>query len=71
MNSTRATLEWLRAAMKLAEATATHTATATPASPTERNARSTRPSTTATYASSAALANAARPKTCVAVSSVS
>ena len=38
MNSTRATLVWLSAPMKLAEATATHTATATPASPTERNA---------------------------------
>ena len=35
--------------MKLAEAVATHSATATPASPTDRNACSTRPrSTTAT-----------------------
>ena len=72
MNRTRATLEWLSAAMKLPDATATHTATATPARPTDRNAASTRPrSTTATYASSATPANAARPATCVAVSSVS
>ena len=72
MNSTRATLVWLSATMKPAEATATQTATATPASPTERNAPQTRPrSTTATKASSAAAANAARPKTCVGVSSVS
>ena len=72
MNRTRATLAWLSAAMKLPEETATHNATATPASPTERNAWSTRPrSTSATYASSAAPANTARPNTCVAVSSVS
>ena len=58
--------------MKLAEATATHSATATPASPTDRNACGTRPrSTTATYASSATPANTARPNTCVGVSSVS
>ena len=58
--------------MKLPEAVATHTATATPASPTDLNACTTRPrSTTATYASSAAPANSARPKTCVDVSSVS
>ena len=49
MNSTRATLVWLSAAMKLPEAVATHTATATPASPTDLNACTTRPrSTTAT-----------------------
>jgi hypothetical protein len=49
MNSTRATLVWLRAAMKLADAVATHSATATPASPTDLNASTTRPrSTTAT-----------------------
>ena len=33
MNSTRATLSWLSAPMKLAEETATHTATATPGQP--------------------------------------
>ncbi len=72
MNSTRATLVWLSAAMKQDEAIATHSATATPASPTERNASTSRPrSTTATYTSSATPANAARPMTCVAVSSVS
>ena len=49
MNRTRATLVWLSAAMKLADAIATHTATATPASPTDLNAWTTRPrSTTAT-----------------------
>ena len=51
---------------------ATHTATATPGSPTDRNAARTWPrSTTATYASSASPANTARPNACVAVSSVS
>ena len=49
MNRTRATLVWLSAAMKLADAVATHSATATPATPTDLNACSTRPrSTTAT-----------------------
>ena len=49
MNSTRATLVWLSAEMKLAEAVATHSATATPARPTDLNAWTTRPrSTTAT-----------------------
>ena len=49
MNRTRATLVWLSAAMKLPEAVATHSATATPASPTDLNACTTRPrSTTAT-----------------------
>ena len=49
MNSTRATLEWLSAAMKLADAVATHRATPRPAIPTDRNASTTRPrSTTAT-----------------------
>ena len=46
MNSTRATLSWLSAPMKLAEETATHTATATPGSPTDRNASRTRPRST-------------------------
>jgi hypothetical protein len=72
MKSTRATLVWFRAAMKAPDAVATHRATATPASPTERNASTTRPrSTTATYASSATPAKAARPDTWVGVSSVS
>jgi hypothetical protein len=49
MNRTRATLVWLRAAMKLHDAVATHNATATPATPTDLNAWITRPrSTTAT-----------------------
>ena len=49
MNRTRATLVRLSAAMKLPEAVATHSATATPAIPTDLNAWSTRPrSTTAT-----------------------
>ena len=38
MNRTRATLVWSSAPTKLADATATHTATATPASPTALNA---------------------------------
>ena len=38
MNRTRATLVWLSAAMKRADAIATHTATAMPAQPTDRNA---------------------------------
>ena len=46
MKSTRATLEWLSAPMKLAEASATHSATPTPGSPIERNASSTRPRST-------------------------
>jgi ketosteroid isomerase-like protein len=72
MNSTRATLVWFSAAMKELEATATQSATAIPASPTERNACTTRPrSTIATYTSRATPAKAARPATCVAVSSVS
>ncbi len=72
MNSTRATLVWLSAAMKHDEAIATHSATAMPGSPTERNASTTLPrSTTATYTSSARPAKAARPMTCVLVSSVS
>jgi hypothetical protein len=49
MNRTRATVVWLSAEMKLPDAVATHSATATPASPTDRNACMTRPrSTTAT-----------------------
>ena len=49
MNRTRATLVWLSAAMKPPDAIATHSATATPASPTDLNACTTRPrSTTAT-----------------------
>ena len=49
MNRTRATPEWLSAAMKPPEAVATQSATATPASPTDLNASTTRPrSTTAT-----------------------
>ncbi len=35
MNRTRATLVWLSAAMKLPDAVATHSATPTPAAPTE------------------------------------
>src|SRR3954451_10157400 len=58
--------------MKLPDAAATHSATATPATPTDLNASSTLPrSTTTTYANSAAAANAARPQTWVGVSSVS
>ena len=58
--------------MKPADAIETHTATPTPARPTDLNAWTTRPrSTTATYPSSAAPAKTARPKTCVGVSSVS
>ena len=49
MNRTRATLVWLSAAMKPADAIATHSATARPAIPTDLNASTTRPrSTTAT-----------------------
>ncbi len=43
MNRTRATVVWLSAEMKLPDAVATHSATATPASPTDRNAWTTRP----------------------------
>ena len=38
MNRTRATLAWLSAAMKLPDAVATHSATATPATPMDLNA---------------------------------
>ena len=49
MNRTRATLVWLSAATKLAEAVATHSATAMPARPMDLNDWTTRPrSTTAT-----------------------
>ena len=49
MNRTRATLVWLSAAMKLPEAIATHSATATPGKLMDLNACTTRPrSTTAT-----------------------
>ena len=49
MNRTRATLVWLSAAMKLPDATATHPATARPATPTDLKASNTRPrSATAT-----------------------
>jgi hypothetical protein len=49
MNRTRATVVWLSAAMKLPEAVATHSATATPASPIDRKDSTKRPrSTTAT-----------------------
>ena len=72
MNSTRATLVRLSAAMNPADAVAMHSATPTPATPADLNACSTRPrSETATKASSATPANAARPATCVGVSSVS
>ncbi len=72
MNRTRATLVWLRAAMKVPEAVATQSATATPAIPMALNACTTRPrSAIATHTSSAAAANTARPKTWVGVSSVS
>jgi hypothetical protein len=43
MNRTRATLVWFSAAMKLADAVATHSATAMPARPTDLNACTTRP----------------------------
>jgi len=49
------------------EATATHAANPTPATPTERQASTTRPrSTIATYTATAAAANTARPATCTA-----
>jgi hypothetical protein len=49
MNSTRATLSWFSAAMKLPEAVATQSATARPATPIDLNASTRRPrSTTAT-----------------------
>src|SRR5580704_7233218 len=67
MNSTCATEAWFRATMNDPEATATHAANPTPATPTERQASTTRPrSTIATYTATAAAANTARPATCTA-----
>src|SRR6478735_1533674 len=68
VNSTCATVVWLRATMKLPEAIAVEAATPTPAMPIERNAPTTLPrSVNHTRPSSATSANPARPASCVAV----
>ena len=68
VNSTWATLVWLRAMMKLPEAIAVHTPTPTPAMPIERNAPTTLPrSVRHRNPSSASSAKPARPASCVAV----
>ena len=72
MKSTFATVVWLSATMKLPDATAVQSATATPARPIVAKARTTPSrSVSATKASSAKVAKSARPATWVAVLTVS